>query len=78
MPRHQGIWNQQWAKCARCGFTTPIGQLQMQKGMLLDAKCLDALDVEYRAKDIAEKLADTQETTTEYEHVAEDPQAIQF
>lgn len=78
MPRHQGIYWQQWAQCGRCAFDYPIGQLQMQKGLLLCPKCIDNLDVEYRAKIIAAVMADTQETTNEYEHVSDDPQVIEF
>lgn len=78
MPRHSGLYMQQWAQCSRCGFDFPIGQLTMQKGLLLDSKCVDNLDVEYRPKIIAEALADTQETTNEFEHVSEDPQSIEF
>ena len=78
MPRHQGVWYQQWAKCNICYFTYPIGMLQMQKGSLRCPKCIDDLDVEFRPKLIAEALADTQETTNEYAHVAEDPQSIEF
>lgn len=78
MPAHRGLWFQQWAKCQRCWFDFPVGQLQMQKGLLVDEKCLDNLDVEYRPKVIAEVLADTQETTNEFENVSEDPQSIEF
>jgi len=69
---------QQWHACDRCGFIFPIGQLMMQKGMLLDSKCVDVLDVEYRPKIIAEALADTQETQNEYENTQSDPATIEF
>jgi len=78
MPLHQGLWFQQWAKCARCGFTTPLGQLMMQKGLLIDRKCMDNLDVEYRPKIITEILSDTQEVENELIHVMDDPQVIEF
>jgi len=52
--------------------------LMMQKGMLLDSKCYDNLDVEFRPKLIAEALADTQETQNEYENTQSDPQSIEF
>lgn len=78
MPRHQGLWMQQWQKCDRCGFDFPLGMLTMQKGLLLDAKCLDNLDVEFRPKIIAEALSDTTETTNELEQVFDDPQTIEF
>ena len=45
--------------------------------MLLDEP-FSNLDVEMRPKVIAEMLADSQETTSEREHVADDPQAIEF
>lgn len=78
MPRHQGVWFQLWSHCQICSFTYPIGMLQMQKGSLRCPKCVDDLDIEYRAKIIAEMLADSQETDNEYQHMAEDPQAIIF
>jgi hypothetical protein len=78
MPRHQGLYFQQWWNCGRCGFVYPIGHLVMQKGLLVCPKDIDNLDVEYRPKLIAEALADTQETTNEFEHVQEDPGTIEF
>lgn len=78
MPRHQGLYYQQWAKCDRCYFDFPIGSLSMQNGLLLDAKCFDNMDVEYRPKIIAEVLADEQETTNELTNVADDPNALEF
>jgi hypothetical protein len=78
MPLHRGLWYQQWKLCDRCGFAWPLGMLTMQKGLLLDAKCVDNLDVEYRPKHIAEILADTSETTNEMEQVSSDPQVIEF
>jgi hypothetical protein len=73
MPRHNGLYMQQWAACDRCGFIYPVGQLMMQKGLLVDAKCYDNLDIEYRPKVIAEVLADTEETTNELTEVYSDP-----
>jgi len=52
--------------------------LVMQKGLLLDAKCLDNLDVEMRPKVIAEILSDEQESINEEEQVYDDPQDIEF
>lgn len=78
MPRHTGLWYSQWAKCGRCGFTTPIGQMTMQKGLLVDHKCVDNLDVEYRPKIIAEALGDSTEVENERLHISEDPNTIEF
>ena len=79
MPRHQGLYWQQWFVCERCGFEYPLSSLQNQKGLLVCVeKCVDNLDVEYRPLAIQTVLADTQETENEYEHVTDDPQDIQF
>ena len=78
MPRHTGLRFQQWGKCSRCGFTFPLSNLTNQKGLLLDAKCIDNLDVEMRPRIIAEALADTQETTNELEQVFDDANLIEF
>lgn len=78
MPRHRGIWDSQWRKCDRCSFEYPLSMLVMQKGLLLDAKCLDNLDVEMRPKVIAEILSDEQESINEEEQVYDDPQDIEF
>jgi hypothetical protein len=78
MPRHRGLYRSQWRACDRCGFMNPLSHLMMQKGMLLDAKCIDSLDVELRPKVIAEVLSDTEETRNEAEQVYDDPQTIEF
>ncbi len=78
MPKHQGLYFQQWDHCARCGFTFPLGQLMTQKGLLLDSKCMDNLDVELRPAVIAEILSDTQETSNEKEDVYSDPNELIF
>jgi hypothetical protein len=57
MPRHQGLWEQDWADCERCGFIYPISMLTMQKGKRICTKtCLDDLDVEYRPLAISRAL----------------------
>ena len=76
MPRHRGIWRQQWRLCARCGFQFPLGMLIQQKGLLVDPKCVDNLDVEFRPKVIAEVLSDEQETINEEEQIYQDPQDL--
>ena len=48
MPQHRGLYFQQWYICGRCGFIYPIGQLTLQKGLLVCPKDYDNLDVEYR------------------------------
>ena len=78
MPRHRGLYMQMWNKCGRCGFSYPVGQLIMQKGLLVCPKDIDTLDVELRPKMIAEILADEQETQNELEHIAEDPSVLEF
>lgn len=78
MPRHQGIWNQNWAQCSRCGFDYPISQLTKQKGLMLDAKCLDNLDVEIRIKTIAEILSDGEEINNELAYMADNQDELIF
>lgn len=78
MPRHQGLYFQQWEQCGRCSFSFPLGQLITQKGLLVCPKCTDNLDVEFRPAMIAEALADTQETANEMEQVYDDPNTIEF
>lgn len=56
------LTRQQWQKCDRCGFLFPMGSLQKQKGMLLDQKCIDNLQIERRQYLIMEILG---QTTTE-------------
>ncbi len=48
------------------------------KGLLLDSKCMDNLDVELRPAVIAEILSDTQETSNEKEDVYSDPNELIF
>lgn len=78
MPRHQGLYYQQWQKCDRCYRTNPVGRLMMQNGLLLCPQCYDNLDIEYRPKIITEALADEKETENELMNVADDPAALQF
>jgi hypothetical protein len=63
MPRHKGVWRDQWAYCDRCGFPHPISMLTKQKGLLLcsDHGCLDNLENERRPRRIAETLSDGRE-----------------
>jgi hypothetical protein len=76
MPRHQGKWFQQWRVCDRCSFLFPIGMLIQQKGLLVDPKCIDNLDVEFRPKVIAEVLSNELETINEEEQIYQDPQDL--
>lgn len=69
MPQWQGIKRQQVRLCDRCGFLYPLGELTMQKGLMLDAKCIDNLDVEQRPAVIATILADGEEGSNELEIV---------
>ncbi len=52
---------EQWDVCDRCGFRFPISQLTYQKGLRVDAKCIDDLTVERRDIEISRILA-TNET----------------
>lgn len=70
MPKHRGLWRQQWAKCERDYFDYPISYLTRQKGLLLCPGCLDNLDVELRPALIAEILSDGQESRNDREWVA--------
>jgi hypothetical protein len=76
MPRHRGLYWQQWGNCSICGFVWPIGQLIMQKGSLRCPRDVDNLDVELRPRYIAEVLSDTQETEDERVQVQNDPQTL--
>lgn len=78
MPKNRGPRWETWRKCDRCAFSFPLSQLQMQKGLLLDAKCVDNLDVEYRPKIIADVLSDTTEGSQDLEQIAHDPNALEF
>ena len=49
MPRHQGIYHEDWDNCQRCGFEYPISMLTFQLGLKVCTKtCVDNLDVMYR------------------------------
>lgn len=50
------VTKQQWQSCDRCGFLYPIGSLTKQKGLMLDRKCLDNLEVERRPRMIEKVL----------------------
>lgn len=67
MPRHQGIWRQQWSRCDRCGFEHPVGMLTRQLGLLVckDHGCIDDLTNQRRAIVIEEVLSDGQEGVNE-------------
>lgn len=71
---------QQWRRCDRCGFMFPIGDLILQKGLMVSPRCVDNLDVETRPKVIAEVLSDTEETRNEMERIfdSNNDQLIQF
>jgi hypothetical protein len=78
MPRHQGVWNQQWMKCDRCTFDYPIGSLTKQKGLMLCPKCIDNLDVELRPLLIAELLSDGEENTNERTYLGDNQDELTF
>lgn len=40
---------QQWQSCDRCGFMFPMSYLTVQRGLMLDRKCLDNLEIERRS-----------------------------
>ena len=73
MPRHRGIWGEQWSKCGRCWFTYPLGHLTMQLGLLVCPKCIDDISNMARPAQIAEMLSTTEETESQYTHIADDP-----
>jgi len=80
MPRHQGIWGQEWDVCDRCGFEHPIGMLHMQMGRKLCKchNCFDDLSNNYRARIIQEVLSDGSEGISEKPQVFRDPQELKF
>ena len=61
MPKKTGIWRTEWARCSRCWFLYPIGQLTPQKGLMVCPKDLDRIDVEIRARVIGEALSTDEE-----------------
>lgn len=69
MPKHQGLWRQQWMKCDRCYFDFPISYLTRQKGLMVCQLDLDNLDVELRPPLIAEILSDGQEGRNDREWI---------
>lgn len=80
MPRHQGVWREQWATCDRCGFVHPLSMLFMQQGLRLckDHGCYDDLSNYYRARIIAEVLRDTSEGKSDIPELLRDPQELRF
>ena len=70
MPRHRGLYRQQWQKCERCYFDFPISYLTKQKGLMVCPQDLDNLDVELRPALIAELLSDGTEGRNDREWVA--------
>ena len=78
MPRHQGIWNQNWYQCDRCAFDYPIGDLTKQKGLMVCPKCLDNLDVELRPKLMAELLSDGEEMQNDRAYMQDNQDELTF
>lgn len=80
MPRHKGVWREEWDVCDRCGFEHPISMLFMQQGLKLckDHGCYDDLSNYYRTRIIAEVLRDNQEGKSDKNELFKDPQEVRF
>ena len=80
MPRHQGVWRQEWDVCDRCGFVHPIGMLSMQLGLKLCKchRCWDDISIYYRPVIIASVLSDPNEQLTDKPQIFTDPEELTF